>query len=348
MHIAASEGFVGVCEALLDYGDGTDLNPRNVLERTPLHLSCIRGHLEVSQLLVRSGADVNIQDFEGNTPLHLAVEQGYLNLVTWLLTKGPDVLLVNKNGKTPIQCTNIPEIINLLREYYKKNSFEIANNGKASIGKSSEKYRGEPRRIQIDDILHYREDREGRVGPTDFELLQMLGKGSFGEVFLVQKRDTKQLFAMKVLRKDKVMAQNLIKYAKTERNVLSYIKHPFIVSLNYAFQTPEKLFLILDYCSGGDLGFQISRERKFDENRAKIYICEIVLALEELHKRDIIFRDLKPDNIVLDDEGHAMLTDFGLSKEGVYDNVMAKSFCGSLAYLAPEMIKRQGHGKAVD
>ena len=164
----------------------------------------------------------------------------------------------------------------------------------------------------------------------------------------MQKRDTKQLFAMKVLRKDKVMAQNLIKYAKTERNVLSYIKHPFIVSLNYAFQTPEKLFLILDYCSGGDLGFQISRERKFDENRAKIYICEIVLALEELHKRDIIFRDLKPDNIVLDDEGHAMLTDFGLSKEGVYDNVMAKSFCGSLAYLAPEMIKRQGHGKAVD
>jgi serine/threonine protein kinase len=153
---------------------------------------------------------------------------------------------------------------------------------------------------------------------------------------------------MKVLRKDKVMAHNLIKYAKTERNVLSYIKHPFIVSLNYAFQTPEKLFLILDYCSGGDLGFQISKEKRFDEPRAKIYMCELVLALEELHKRDIIFRDLKPDNIVLDDEGHAMLTDFGLSKEGMFDNTMTKSFCGSLAYLAPEMIKRQGHGKAVD
>ena len=82
LHIAASEGFVNVCEALLDYGIDTDLNPKNVLNRTPLHLSCIRGHFEVSQLLVRSGADVNAQDFEGNTPVHLAVEQGYFNLIS--------------------------------------------------------------------------------------------------------------------------------------------------------------------------------------------------------------------------------------------------------------------------
>jgi serine/threonine protein kinase len=211
-----------------------------------------------------------------------------------------------------------------------------------------EKYRNEPKRIHIDDLSPNGEIRDGKVGPMDFEILQVLGKGSFGEVFLVRKRDQMQLYAMKVLRKDKIMGHNLIKYAKTERDVLSYVKHPFIVSLNYAFQTPEKLFLILDYCSGGDLGFQISREKKFDEFRARIYVCEVLLALEELHKRDIIYRDLKPDNIVLDEEGHAMLTDFGLSKEGVYDNYMARSFCGSVAYLAPEMIKRQGHGKAVD
>jgi serine/threonine protein kinase len=135
----------------------------------------------------------------------------------------------------------------------------------------------------------------------------------------------------------------------TERNVLSVTNHPFIVKLNYAFQTQDKLFLILDYCCGGDLGEHLQKEKRFPEERVKIYLAETILALEDLHKRDVIFRDLKPDNIVLDQEGHAMLTDFGLSKEGVLEHhTGAKSFCGSVAYLAPEMLKRCGHGKAVD
>ena len=98
----------------------------------------------------------------------------------------------------------------------------------------------------------------------------------------------------------------------------------------------------------GDLSRVIQRERRITEARARIYISEILLALEDLHKRDIIFRDLKPENVVLDKDGHALLTDFGLSKEGVQDNISAHSFCGSVAYLAPEVIKRTGHGKSVD
>lgn len=108
------------------------------------------------------------------------------------------------------------------------------------------------------------------------------------------------------------------------------------------------MFLILEYCPGGDLGSVLNKERRFSEDRARMYMTEIILALEDLHKRDIIFRDLKPDNVVLDGDGHAKLTDFGLSKEGVKDNSQAKSFCGSVAYLAPEVLKRSGHGKSVD
>ena len=130
---------------------------------------------------------------------------------------------------------------------------------------------------------------------------------------------------------------------------MSVMKHPFIVRLRYAFQTQDKLFLICDYCPGGDLSQYLEIERQFTEEKAKFYIKEILLALEALHERDIIFRDLKPDNVVLDEEGHALLTDFGLSKEGVqFQNGGAKSFCGSYAYLAPEMIRKAGHGKAVD
>lgn len=108
--------------------------------------------------------------------------------------------------------------------------------------------------------------------------------------------------------------------------------------------------MILDYCPGGDLARVLSREpkKRFTEDRARIYTAEILLAIQYLHKRDIIFRDLKPDNVVIDADGHALLTDFGLSKEGVLDNISAKSFCGSVAYLAPEMLKRSGHGKSVD
>jgi serine/threonine protein kinase len=120
------------------------------------------------------------------------------------------------------------------------------------------------------------------------------------------------------------------------------------VGLKYAFQTPEKLFLLLDYAPCGNMSRTLHKDKRFAEDRAKMYLAELILALEDLHKRDIIFRDLKPDNVVFDEEGHALLTDFGLSKEGVNNNSGARSFCGSPAYLAPEMLKRSGHGKSVD
>ena len=202
--------------------------------------------------------------------------------------------------------------------------------------------------IEEKNISNNNNNKNEKIGPNNFICLALLGQGSFGEVYLVNKKYTNEYYAMKVLDKKKIEQQNIFKYAMTERNVLSIINFPFIVKLNYAFQTKEKLFLLLDYCPGGDLSKQLQIQTKFSEDKAKFYICEIALAIGELHKHDIIFRDLKPDNIVIDKEGHAMLTDFGLSKEGIHDKQIAKSFCGSVAYLAPEMLNRSGHGKAVD
>jgi protein-serine/threonine kinase len=106
--------------------------------------------------------------------------------------------------------------------------------------------------------------------------------------------------------------------------------------------------MVMDFCPNGDLGTHLTREKKFSEEKAKFYMAEIALALGELHKNGILFRDLKPENVVLDKDGHARLTDFGLSKEGVSDEQLSKSFCGSIAYLAPEMLKRAGHTRSVD
>ena len=196
------------------------------------------------------------------------------------------------------------------------------------------------------NLIH--EEEEEKISTKNFICLAQLGRGSFGEVYLVQKINTKKNYAMKILRKERIMGQNLSRYALAERNVLSLSNHPFIVKLNYAFQSMTKLFLILEYCPGGDLAKHLRLEKKFDEKRAKFYLCEILLALENLHKRNIIFRDLKPDNVVLDNEGHCKLTDFGLSKEGIDNDQYTKSFCGSIAYLAPEVLKKQGHNKSVD
>ena len=205
---------------------------------------------------------------------------------------------------------------------------------------------------ELEDSFYSSDDSDSnkndKIGPSNFICLALLGQGSFGEVYLVKKKDSEDFYAMKVLDKCRIAKQNIFKYVLTERNVLSVMHNPFIVKLNYAFQTSEKLFLLLDYCPGGDLSKQLQIQTRFSEEKAKFYICEIILALGELHKHNIIFRDLKPDNVVIDKEGHALLTDFGLSREGVVGKEIAKSFCGSIAYLAPEMLNRTGHGKAVD
>jgi serine/threonine protein kinase len=128
----------------------------------------------------------------------------------------------------------------------------------------------------------------------------VLGKGSFGEVFLVKKKGEEQLYAMKTLLKSKVKAQNLTKYVMTERVVLTLMNNPFIVQIHGAFQTKDKLYLVLEYCPGGDLEKKIIKEKKIPEDIVKMYAAEITLAIESLHKREIIFRDLKPANVVLD------------------------------------------------
>lgn len=191
-----------------------------------------------------------------------------------------------------------------------------------------------------------------KVGPHDFELLKVLGKGGYGKVFQVRKvtgKDGSKIFAMKVLKKASIVRnQKDTAHTRAERNILEAVKHPFIVDLIYAFQTGGKLYLILEYLSGGELFMHLEREGIFMEDTACFYLSEIVLALEHLHHQGIIYRDLKPENILLDAQGHVKLTDFGLCKESIQEGVITHTFCGTIEYMAPEILTRSGHAKAVD
>lgn len=172
------------------------------------------------------------------------------------------------------------------------------------------------------------------------------------QVVLVQKRvgaERGQLFAMKILRKTHLVRRRQIERTRTERKVLSVVNHPFIMKLHYAFQSPDKLYLVLDYCPGGELFFHLSRFRRFPERVARFYAAELLLALGHLHKRGIIYRDLKPENVLLDAEGHVKLGDFGLAKAGIQHACEgATSMCGTPEYMAPEVLAQQGHGFCVD
>ena len=170
-----------------------------------------------------------------------------------------------------------------------------------------------------------------------------------GKVFLVKERKTGDVYALKVLRKDNIIKRNQVEHTRTERSVLGYVQHPFIVGMKMAFQSKDKLYFVLDFCAGGELFFHLGRLGKFPEHQSRFYASEIILAISYVHSLDIIYRDLKPENVLLDARGHVRLTDFGLSKEGISSSSSgANSFCGTPEYLAPEILNRQGHSRAVD
>ncbi|KAK6101419.1 Uncharacterized protein BM_BM6597 [Brugia malayi] len=191
-----------------------------------------------------------------------------------------------------------------------------------------------------------------RLGPENFQLLKVLGKGGYGKVFQVRKingKDEGRIFAMKVLKKATIIRnQKDTAHTKAERNILEAVKSPFICDLLYAFQTGGKLYLILEYLSGGELFMHLEREGLFMEDTAAFYLSEIVCSLEHLHRQGIIYRDLKPENILLDSRGHVKLTDFGLCKEAIEGDQKTHTFCGTIEYMAPEILMRVGHNKAVD
>lgn len=196
------------------------------------------------------------------------------------------------------------------------------------------------------------DDARTVYGPDSFEVLRLLGKGTFGQVYQVKKKDNGRIYAMKILSKKLIVKKKEIAHTIGERNILvrtSAAASPFIVGLKFSFQTPMDLYLVTDYMSGGELFWHLQKEGRFGEDRAKFYIAELVLALEHLHDNDIVYRDLKPENILLDANGHIALCDFGLSKANLNNDGTTNTFCGTTEYLAPEvLLDETGYTKMVD
>uniref|UniRef100_A0A2K5DET4 non-specific serine/threonine protein kinase n=1 Tax=Aotus nancymaae TaxID=37293 RepID=A0A2K5DET4_AOTNA len=184
-----------------------------------------------------------------------------------------------------------------------------------------------------------------RVTMNEFEYLKLLGKGTFGKVILVKEKATGRYYAMKILKKEVIVAKDEVAHTLTENRVLQNSRHPFLTALKYSFQTHDRLCFVMEYANGGELFFHLSRERVFSEDRARFYGAEIVSALDYLHsEKNVVYRDLKLENLMLDKDGHIKITDFGLCKEGIKDGATMKTFCGTPEYLAPEVLEDNDYG----
>ncbi|XP_064335464.1 RAC-gamma serine/threonine-protein kinase-like [Camelus dromedarius] len=183
---------------------------------------------------------------------------------------------------------------------------------------------------------------------NDFDYLKLLGKGTFGRVILVLEKASGKYCAMKILKKEFIIAKDLVAQTLTESRVLKDIRHPFLTALKYSFQTKDRLCFVMEYLSGGDLFFHLSRERVFSEDHTHFYGAETLSAFDYLHSRKIVHRDLKLENLMLDKDGHIKITDFGFCKEGITDAATMSTICGTPEYMAPEVLKDNDYGRAVD
>lgn len=199
---------------------------------------------------------------------------------------------------------------------------------------------------------------KSHVSKQDFKIMKVVGRGSYGKVYLVTHAATGAIYAMKAIKKELVIKTDQVAGIKgkpncanllVEREILEKFDHPFVMKLQFAFQDQNTLYLIMEFVNGGELFYHLQLSGKFNESRARFYMAEIVLALEYLHSQGVVYRDVKPENILIDADGHVRLTDFGLSKGGLDEHGdMTDSFCGTTEYLAPEIIKDKQYGYSVD
>jgi len=189
-------------------------------------------------------------------------------------------------------------------------------------------------------------EKTSSLSVSNFTFHYVIGRGGFGKVWKVEQKKNKNIYAMKEMSKSRVITKKSVNSVMNERQLLSILKHPYIVNMNYAFQDRENLYLIMDLMTGGDMRHHLAQKKTFNEEQTKFFVACIFIGLEYLHTNSVLHRDIKPENLVFDSKGYLRITDFGIARIWRPDN--ANDTSGTPGYMAPEVMCRQNHGVAVD
>ncbi|MCQ2821111.1 MAG: protein kinase [archaeon] len=211
-------------------------------------------------------------------------------------------------------------------------------------GAEGEEIKNRPKR---NSTLYSRHKDIKQVGVDDFKVLKVIGRGSYGKVCLVEHNTTHELYAMKSLKKDVLLDEDQVESTLLEKKILEKVNHPFLVGMVFCFQTEERIYFVMPFVRGGELFQHLKNEKIFSEEKVKLYAAMIGLGLGHIHQQGIIYRDIKPENILMDEEGYLKIADFGMAKI-LIGNEKANSFCGTPEYLSPEIILGTGHNRTSD
>jgi serine/threonine protein kinase len=179
---------------------------------------------------------------------------------------------------------------------------------------------------------------------SNYSMIKTLGRGNFGKVLLVRSKKDDNFYAVKVLKKVQIVKLKYLDQIKLEKKILLELDHPFIIKIYSTFQTLDKIFLKMEFCNGGEIFFHLRNQIRFSEEITKFYAAQIYLAIAHLHSKKILYRDLKPENIMLDKEGNIKIIDFGMVKDNFEETNPESKCCGTLEYLAPEVIDGKPYG----
>ena len=294
-----------------------------------LHKAVFAGNLQAVSILSRK-VNLDLTDDSGRTALHYACLQQKTEIIDYLIESGCKLDISDNYNKSPIDYI---QDLTILKSFSDIGSRKTPNS-LFSIAESTDE-------ANIEALFTRRKGKTEQYLIKDYEVIRFIGQGSFSKVFLVRNLDNSKFFAMKVMNKERICQKGMLGYVLTEKKILSKLQHPFIVPLVATFQINTHLMLLLHYCPDS---LQEKIRNSLPKCLVKLYTCELALVIGYLHEKDIMHRDLKPGNVLINDDGHVMLADFGLAKE----SLAASSFCGSIGYLAPEMEPGQVYGKEVD